>query len=97
MGSTRKGRDVDAALRKKGFRCNAKGDHLFYYFSGASITTKMSHGMMSSSLSADLISRMARQLHLTKKQFLELIDCTLTEEQYRNILSEQDVGVRFII
>ena len=52
--------------------------------------TLMSHGMMGSSLSADLISRMARQLQLTKKQFLDLIDCTLDEEGYRAILQSVD-------
>ena len=89
MGSTRKGRDIDAALRKKGFRRNPAGDHIFYHFGDTCITTKMSHGMMGSSLSVKLIGEMARQLHLTKTQFLSLIDCTLDENGYRAILREQ--------
>jgi len=88
MGSIRKGRDIDVALQKKGFRRNMSGDHIFYYFGDTRITTKMSHGMMGHSLSTDLISRMARQLRLTKRQFLELIDCTVAEERYREILRE---------
>ena len=90
MGSTRRGRDIDAALRKKGFHRSVSGDHIFYHFGDTDIRTKMSHGMMGHSLSADLISRMARQLRLTKKQFLDLIDCTLDEEGYRAILQPAD-------
>jgi len=42
--------------------------------------------MLGSTLCAKLISLMARQLHLTKNQFLDLIDCPLDEEGYRAIL-----------
>jgi hypothetical protein len=91
MGSTRKGRDIDAALRKKGFHCDVSGDHIYYYFGDSRVKTKMSHGMGSSSLSAELIGNMARQLHITKKQFLALIDCPLDEAGYRAIL--QDIGL----
>ena len=96
MGSTRKGRDVDAALRQKGFRCDRSGKHIWYYFREASgddsdVKVMISHGMGGSSLSAKLIGNMARQLHLTKKQFLALIDCPLDEEGYRAILDELGV------
>jgi len=91
MGSTRKGRDIDAALRSKGFHRDVSGDHLYYYFGGTRVKTKMSHGMMGSSLSAKLIGDMARQLRLTKKQFLALIDCSLDEADYRAILDELGV------
>jgi hypothetical protein len=59
--------------------------------SGSSeIKTMMSHGMMGSSLSADVVSKMARQLHLSTTQFLALIDCTLSEEKYRDILHKKE-------
>jgi hypothetical protein len=29
-----------------------------------------------------LMSQMSKQLHLTKKQFIALVDCTLSEEEY---------------
>jgi hypothetical protein len=86
MGSTRKGRDIDVALRSKGFRRDKTGDHYYYYFGDTRIRTKISHGMLGSSLSAELIGDMARQLRLTKTQFLELIDCTIDEEDYRKII-----------
>ena len=49
--------------------------------------------MLGRSLSAKLIGEMARQLHLTKKQFLQLIDCTMTKEMYREILHEKGIAV----
>ncbi len=98
MGNSRPAKDIDAALRKKGFGCKTKSDHFRYtYFlpdgTKTDIQTKISHGMGNTSLSADLISKMARQLHLTKKQFLNFIDCTLSEEMYREILKEQEIGI----
>ena len=97
MGSTRSGRSIDTALCQKGFSKSVDSDHVVYrLFSGNGellVRTKISHGMMGTSLSADLISKMARQLHLTKEQFLELIDCTMTKEIYREILHEKGIAV----
>ena len=66
MGSTRTGRQIDAALQKKGFLRKLDGKHVHYFFN-ARIFTHMSHGVMGHALSVNLISRMARQLRLTKK------------------------------
>ena len=94
MGRVRKGREIDVALCKKGFRRETGGDHLCYFLRDADgkdtdIKTKVSHGTMSDTIGINLISRMARQLHLTKPLFLELIDCSLDETHYRKILREQ--------
>ena len=86
MGRVRKGRDIDAALCKKGFRLETDGDHVCYFLRGSNVKTKVSHGAMGDTIGTNLISRMARQLHLTKQQFLNLIDCPLDEENYRSIL-----------
>ena len=86
MGRTRKGRDIDSALCQKGFRRAIDGDHICYFFSGSHVKTKISHGMMGRDIGPELLGLMAKQLHLTKKQFLLLIDCTMTEEMYREIL-----------
>ncbi len=53
----------------------------------------VSHGMGNSTIGSKLISDMARQLHLTKSQFLALIDCTLDEAGYREILTTQGLAV----
>jgi hypothetical protein len=92
MSSTRSGRAIDAALRKKGFVRSVDSDHVVYRLFSTDeellARTKMSHGMMGSSINASLISVMARQLYLTKDRFLELVDCSLNEEGYRRILEQ---------
>ena len=94
MDRVRKGRDIDAALCKKGFRRDTDGKHVQYFFVGFSeIRTMMSHGDMGATIGANLIAQMARQLRLTKAQFLALIDCSLSEEGYRTILKDQGFGV----
>ncbi|MDR0326958.1 MAG: hypothetical protein LBI05_01540 [Planctomycetaceae bacterium] len=95
MGSVRKGREIDSALCKKGFRRETGGDHICYFLMDRSgddtdIKTKVSHGAMGITVGVNLISRMARQLRLTKMQFLALIDCTLDEEGYRQILQNEE-------
>jgi hypothetical protein len=95
MSSVRSGRSIDSALQRKGFLRVSEGDHVHYYFlrrngERSSIKTKMSHGMLGSTISVKLIGDMARQLHLTKRQFLDLIDCPLDEEGYRQILQDTD-------
>ncbi len=98
MGRVRKGRDIDAALQKKGFIKEVGSDHVRYFFfssdgSRVVIQTKMSHGMMGSTIDVNILSHMAKQLRLTKSQFLDLIDCTLDEEGFREILTAQGLAV----
>jgi hypothetical protein len=93
MSNVRSARDIDKALRKKGFRREMDGKHIHYFFDDtdgkkSGIFTLMSHGMGSTTVGDPLLGLMARQLHLTKAQFLALIDCTIDEEQYRAILDE---------
>ncbi|MDR0327507.1 MAG: hypothetical protein LBI05_04340 [Planctomycetaceae bacterium] len=90
--SNRNGRDIDSALRKKGFWRDKSGDHFFYFYGSTKIKTKMSHGTMGDSIGAGLISRMSRQLHLSKERFLDLIDCNLDAAGYRAIIEPSDGG-----
>jgi len=89
MGSVRTAREIDSALCKKGFRRELDGRHIRYFFNER-IFTFISHGPMGATIDSPLIALMARQLRLTKKQFLDLIDCTVSEEDYRVILQEQE-------
>jgi len=47
--------------------------------------------MMGKTISTGLIALMAKQLRLTTKQFLELVDCTMTGKEYRNILKNKGI------
>ena len=90
MSNNRNGRVIDSALRKKGFARSVEFDHVVYRMfnpQGELVSrTKMSHGVMGISIGPPLISLMARQLRLTKAQFLDFIDCTISETDYRTIL-----------
>ena len=98
MANVRSGREVDAALRKKGFLRETDGDHVHYCLLSSdgrksTVKTQISHGMSGSAISAGLISKMARQLRLTKSQFLDLIDCSLSGDDYRIILRNKGFAV----
>lgn len=97
MVNVQSARNIDSALRKKGFQCVLEKDHVFYYFlrrngERTSIKTKISHGMGNSDIGSPLIAQMSRQLRLTKQQFLDFVDCTISEEDYRSIL--RDLGIQ---
>jgi hypothetical protein len=94
MSNTRSGRQAAAALSKKGFQKVLSGKHIRYFLSARpgepelDIRTMISHGMDGSTLSADLINKMANQLRLMKAQFLDFIDCRMSEEKYRKVVEE---------
>jgi hypothetical protein len=49
----------------------------------------MSHGQKD--YSADLLAKMKNQLHLSGKEFTDLIQCPLTGEMYLQLLVERGV------
>ncbi len=64
MGRVRKGRDIDAALCKKGFRRDTDGKHIQYFFVGSSeIRTMMSHGDMGETIGANLLNGSPTSAH----------------------------------
>ncbi len=83
--------DVEASLKKKGFN-QEEGDHRFYKLivggKYTGICTKTSRGKEYKSLGDNLVSQMARQLRLTTKEFVSLVDCTLSGPAYVELLRE---------
>ncbi|MFK5597938.1 hypothetical protein ACFZ8E_13110 [Methylobacterium sp. HMF5984] len=74
------------ALERKGFKCRG-GDHEYYIYHNLDgkktmYKTKVSRGTSYKNIGDDLIGKMARQVGLNKKLFLELVDCTLDQKQY---------------
>ncbi len=91
---TREREAIDKALQQKGFQ-KETGDHQHYIYwnrSGKKTMkrTKMSHGSSHKTIGDSLLSQMARQIGLTKKSFLELIDCTLDQNGYEAIAFPKD-------
>lgn len=88
----RKVKKAKKALLKKGFHLEEGDHHFFVYYNNGKKTpihTKISHS--SDELSDNLLAIMARQLHLPKNQFLELIDCTMSGDEYRDFLIKNGI------
>lgn len=89
--TVRKARDIEKSLIRKGFKQEPR-DHRFFvlYIDGkrSSVNTHTSH--CGQEINDYLIDCMKKQLSLTKKQFLDLIDCPLSYEEYIQIL--RDLG-----
>jgi len=83
-------REIRSNLRKKGFEESLSGDHVYlhYYVQGkkSSIFTKISHGRRE--VGDSLIGPMAKQLRLSKNDFVEFAKCRITQEQYNEIVKD---------
>lgn len=82
-------KDIAAGLVKKGF-APREGDHAFYHLvvngKKTIISTKISHG--EKEIRDKLLGIMARQLKLSKRDFINLVDCPLTAEEYLAMLRQ---------
>jgi hypothetical protein len=88
--------DILASLTGKGFRLEQKSrDHDFLFLEQAGLTqavfTKVSRGSSYATLGDELLSRMSKQLRLTRKEFDELVDCPMDEATYLAKLRERGV------
>lgn len=85
-------KDIRAALTSKGF-VDVETHHgmFWYYVDGkkTSVRTRLSRGI--SEYGDSLLGQMTKQLHLTRSELGELIECPLTGEKYREILKEKGV------
>lgn len=81
---------ITNALRQKGFE--GYGSHHFMYWlvvrgRKTAIRTRISHGERK--LDDWLLRQMAKQLHLSKQELLEFIDCRIDGEQYIKLMIER--------
>ena len=77
---------VDAALQEKGFNREEGSKHIKFKYRTAGnrlFTTVMSRGARE--IDNKNIGNMARQCGINSQQFKELIDCTLTQEEYEDL------------
>lgn len=83
---------IKNALLKKGFKIQESDHHFFsFYCNGekTTIRTKISHG--EKEIDDSLINKMQKQLHLTKQEFLDLINCPLSEDEYKKLMFQRNV------
>jgi hypothetical protein len=89
-------KEIEAALARKGFRLEVR-DHRFYwlYVDGkqTGIYTYVSTSPKYKTIQAHLIAKMARQLHLSKSEFVELIQCPMDGPRYVSRLRDQGLQV----
>jgi predicted RNA binding protein YcfA (HicA-like mRNA interferase family) len=81
------------ALMKKGFKAadNKSLDHkrVEFWYKGrlTRCNTKFSHN--NQEINDYLISHMSKQIQLSKNEFVKFANCTLTENEYIDILKEK--------
>lgn len=84
----RKHSAIERGLKNKGFGVAESHHHYFIYYSidgkKTAVKTKTSHGQRE--ISDDLIAKMARQVKVSRSEFLDLIDCPLSRKDYESIL-----------
>ncbi len=83
----RKHREIRSSLESKGFEIEEDRKHLFFVYvdkEGKTTTarTMMSHGSSGDDIGDNLLARMARQVLLSRSDFLKLIDCPMSQEEY---------------
>jgi hypothetical protein len=81
------------SLTRKGFGGSSRNrDHDYYYYLDSStrpVFTKVSRGSSYKSIGDILLKKMADQIGLTKSEFIRFIDCPMSAEEYRSILSKK--------
>lgn len=91
----RKHRQILSSLTSKGFSERAEGDHIFLVYLNSegrktAIHTKLSRSAKSDDIGNSLLGLMARQVRLSKKDFVDLIDCPMSKEDYAARVQEDE-------
>lgn len=78
-------------LTSKGFE-KSEGHHIFLLYRRkdglkTAIRTKVSRGSSHRDLSDIILGQMAKQVRLSNKVFLQLVDCTLDQGGYENLVN----------
>lgn len=87
---------IKDSLERKGFNLKSGGDHFrFNYISKSGfktpVNTKLSHGTKYKTIYDNILGLMAKQCRLSKSDFLNLIDCPLSRDEYEEKLKKQGV------
>ena len=88
-----KRRNVEKALINKGFVEDRAGKHKKYHYQKkngeiTNIFTYKSHGSTGADVTNYLVARMAKQCKVSKREFEQLVKCSLSREEYERKLVE---------
>ena len=92
MTKALKVRDIVRSLLRKGFtEVSGRSHSVFWYTDGAGVGRIQTMVSRSSKgeVGAPLISDMARQCRLKRSDFVALVECSVTREDYRRKLRER--------
>jgi len=86
--------EAEKSLKKKGFREETKGDHIYYYHEHegreTSIKTKVSHSKKYRDIGPDNLLSMKNQLKLNNlDETVRFLECPLTATDYLDILRKK--------
>lgn len=89
--SARDRKDVEASLERKGFERDERHHRYFVYWTlggkKTPIRTRTSHGSTHKILGDVLLAQMAKQCgDLRKADFLDLVDCPLSREDFERLV-----------
>ena len=91
MAAIYKRATVERALEAKGFRRRENDHSYFVYYTEAGaktpIRTKTSHGKGGADIPNKLVGRMAKQCKLRIADFRDLVDCSLSQAEYEELLA----------
>ena len=84
---------IERGLLRKGFE-QREGDHHYFIYRNLKgektpVFTKTSHTPKMRDIPDNLLALMARQCRLSKADFLNLMDCPLSREEYERKLSQR--------
>lgn len=91
-----KRQEMGQALEGKGF-VRQEGRHVFFVYHTrernlkTSVWTMMSHGNSGADISKSLSAKMAKQCRMNKAEFERLIDCSLSQGDYEELLVAKKV------
>lgn len=96
--SSRQREQIKESLKRKGFLEKDGSDHWrFIYINQqglkTSVYTKMSRGSKYKTITDNLLGQMSKQCKLPKIDFLNLVDCPLTREEYEIKLQSQNIAM----
>ena len=85
-------KDVLQSLQKKGFVCTERTKHTFLTYHNklgkkTRIFTFVSRGTSYKSIQEPLIAKMARQCKLANSDFLDLVDCSMSQDTYDDLIA----------
>ena len=82
-------RDIESAMRKKGFQYDPNGNKhkvLRFYHEGKMTTIKTHYSHSAKEIGDRLLEAMGEQIYLTKNEFCEYVHCDISEKGYVDII-----------